>query len=329
MTDAAYPAATPRHDDGVDPAVRQFHVAVTAGFARYPDFAALPLADRRRIAEEVRQPWRSGGPKMHSVVEQKIGDTQTRIRIYRPGGEAVLPGLLYLHGGGWTMFSLDTHDRLMREYAARAGVAVIGIDYSLSPEAKFPRALDETLAIVRWLRVHGAAQGLDPGRLAIGGDSAGANLSVAANLRLRDAREPVLAAMLLNYGAFDSRPTSSYARYDGPDYMLTVLEMNDFWRNYTRSAADHGDPYVCPILADLTGLPAAFMAIAECDILVDANRAMAAALRSAGVAVEDVVYYGATHSFLEAMSIAPLAQRALADASRWLGEVLGGAPQES
>ena len=266
---------------------------------------------------------------MHRTVDLTAGDAGTSIRIHRPDDAAVLPGLVYLHGGGWTLFSLDTHDRLMREYAARAGVAVIGIDYSLSPEAKFPRALDETVAVVRWLRGQGAALGIDTARIAIGGDSAGANLSVAANLRLRDAREPLLAAMLLNYGAYDSRPTPSYARYDGPDYMLTVAEMDGFWRNYTRGAADLGDPYVCPALADLTGLPPAFMTIARCDILADMNRGMAMALRAAGVPVTDIVYDGATHSFLEAMSIAPLAQRALADASNWLREVLAHAPTES
>jgi acetyl esterase len=196
------------------------------------------------------------------------------------------------------------------------------LDYSLSPEAKFPQAIDELLSVVAWLREDGAALGLDTGRVAIGGDSAGANLSVATNLRLREAGQPGLAGMLLNYGVFDHAPTPSYERYDGPRYMLTVEEMERFWQNYLRCEAERPLPLASPLRADLSGLPPAFMAIAQCDILADANREMAKKLEAAGVPVEAVVYEGATHSFLEAVSIAPLADRGLADASAWLQGVL-------
>src|SRR5690606_27275876 len=226
------------------------------------------------------------------------------------------------HGGGWTLFSIDTHDRLMREYAARAGVAVVAVDYSLSPEARFPRALGETVDVIEWLRGHGAAHGIDALRLAVGGDSAGANLAVASQLRLRDAGMPVLSAMLLNYGAFSDRVTASWARYDGPEYMLEADEMHRFWDNYLRDGADRGNPLAMPLHADLRGLPAAFMAVAECDILVDDNHAMAAALGAAGVGVEFRGYAGATHSFLDAVSISDLADRALDETSTWLKQAL-------
>ena len=308
------------HDD-VDPDIRRFVVALNHGYGQFSDFAALPLPDRRAAAEVVREPWRAGGPAMAATREAEIAGC--RVRFHYPFERtAPQPALLYIHGGGWAMFSIDTHDRLMREYAARAGVVVVGVDYSLSPEARHPVALDEVVATFRALYADAAAYGLAPDLIGIGGDSAGANLAIAASLRLRslDASSP--AAMLLNYGAFDPTPTPSYARYDGPAYMLTVEEMDGFWRDYVSRPAMLDDPLVAPLRAELSGLPPAFLAIAECDILADANRAMAERLRAAGVAVEARVYPGATHSFLEAVSVSALAEAAFDDAARWLATTL-------
>ncbi len=310
--------------DDVDPEIRGFIAALNHGYGQFSDFDALPLPERRAAAETVRERWRAGGPVMAETTETVIAGC--RARLHRPHMEARTappPALLYIHGGGWTMFSIETHDRLMREYAARAGIVVIGIDYSLSPEAKYPVALNEVVNAFRALRRDAATFGIDRAAIAIGGDSAGANLSVAACLALRAANEPLPVAMLLNYGAFDPAATPSYARFDGPAYMLTISEMDRFWDNYTADSAALTDPLVAPLKADLAGLPATFLAIAECDILADANLAMAARLTAAGVAVEAQVYRGATHSFLEAMSIAALADRALDDAAHWLSARLG------
>ncbi len=308
--------------DDVDPDIRRFVDALNHGYGQFSDFAALPLPERRAAAESVRGPWREGGPVMHRTIDVRVADVG--LRLYIPTVAPVLPGMLYVHGGGWTMFSIETHDRLMREYAARAGVIVAGIDYSLSPEVKFPHALNEVVAAVAWLRSEGDTHGIDTDRIAIGGDSAGANLSVAASLALRGQGLPPLAAMLLNYGAFDSRPTDSYVRYDGPNYMLTVEEMDRFWDNYVAGPHQLADPLAAPLLADLHDLPPAFLAIAECDILADGNRAIAARLEAAGVPVDARLYRGATHSFLEAVSISPLADRAIEDASQWLRARMGG-----
>ncbi|TDK23097.1 alpha/beta hydrolase [Luteimonas aestuarii] len=309
--------------DDVDPRIRLFLQRMNAGYAAYPELPSASLPEARRIAEAVRAQWSAGGPGMASVEELHVGALQTRIRILRPVAGTTLPALVYLHGGGWTMFSIDTHDRLMREYAARAGVAVVAVDYSLSPEARFPRALEETVDVIGWLRGHGDAHGIESSRMAIGGDSAGANLSVASQLHLRAAGHAMLSAMLLNYGVYTDRRTASWDRYDGPDYMLESGEMQRFWDNYLRSDDDRRDPLAMPLLADLRGLPPAFMAIAECDILADGNHAMAEALREAGVDTDARTYRGATHSFLEAMSIAPLAGHAIDDAAAWLRQQLG------
>jgi acetyl esterase len=302
-------------EDGLDPDIRRFVTAVQRGYGEYRGFDALPLPERRRAAEAVRAPWRAGGPGMWRSADIRIGAVRGRVHI---PVEAPLGALLYLHGGGWTMFSIDTHDRLMREYARRSGAIVVGIDYSLSPEAKFPTALNDVLAAIDWLRGEGGGYGIDPARLAAGGDSAGANLAVAAALRLRELGLPQLKALLLNYGAFSAEPTASYERYGGPRYMLTVDEMQDFWNNYTASPAELGNPLVAPYRADLRGLSPAFFCIAACDILADSNRAMAARFAAARVPCEVHVYPGATHSFLEAVSIAPLAERALEEGARWL-----------
>jgi len=307
--------------DNLDPSIRQFQLRVAADYERHSSGVEGTIEERRRVAELVRAPWTEGGPEMAETIELRVGARQVPIRIHRPLADPGLPVLIYAHGGGWMIFSLDTHDRLMREYASRARVTVVGVDYSLAPEKKFPEPVEEIVGVVRWLRTEGAAERLDASRVAIGGDSAGANLAIATNLALLVAGEPALDAQLLNYGAFDPEPRSSYASFDGPDYNLTSDEMADFWKNYLPSnQADN--PLARPLLADLSGLPPTFLCIAECDILSDENWEMAKALEAAGVDVTAKGYAGATHSFLEAVSISPLADRALAEASEWLAEEL-------
>ena len=307
-----------KHDD-VEPGIRRFQQQTTADYQRLSGGSYRDLAHRRDVAERVRVPWVEGGPAMASTENLRVGEHSLRIRIHRPQTAAALPALVYLHGGGWVLFSIDTHDRLMREYAARSGCAVIGIDYRLAPETRYPDALEDIAAAIDWVREHGPEYGIDPARLAIGGDSAGANLAIATALRLRDRGDGhVLSGMILNYGVYDRETHPSYARYGGPEYMLTADEMAEFWHDYLGDAATGEDPLVRPMLADAAGLPPAFMCIAECDILADENRAMAARLAAAGVAVEAPIYAGATHSFLEAVSVSPLASRALDDAAAWL-----------
>lgn len=309
--------------DNLDPSIRQFQLRVAEDYLRHSSGVADTIEERRRVAELVRAPWAKGGPQMVETIDRRVGEKHVPIRIHRPNADPALPVLIYAHGGGWMIFSLDTHDRLMREYASRANVTVVGVDYSLAPEKKFPVPVEEIVSVVHWLRSEGADEGLQPSRVAIGGDSAGANLSIATNLALIAAGESTLDAQLLNYGAFDPEPRQSYEKFDGPDYNLTSEEMADFWTNYLPSDQT-GNPLARPLLADLSGLPPTFLCIAECDILSDENWEMAKALEEAGVKVKAKGYSGATHSFLEAVSISPLADRALAEASAWLWEELRG-----
>lgn len=306
-------------DDMVDPDIRRFVDAVAAAYGARG--APADTAERRRIAEEVRKPWREGGPIMAESVDFDMDGI--RLRLHRPVADEKLPIMLYIHGGGWVLFSIDTHDRLMREYAARAGIAVIGIDYSLSPDNKFPVALEECAAALDWIATQADTLNLDANRVLIGGDSAGANLSVATCLLQRARGRPLPAGMLLNYGAFSPDHLPSYARFGGEAYSLECDEMDAFWADYVDGPGQLAEPLVAPLRADLSGLPPAFLAIAECDILADCNHAFAAKLAAAGVPVEAVTYTGATHSFLEAVSIAPLARRAFDEQAAWMMKILG------
>jgi acetyl esterase len=322
MDHAQGKVASARGSD-LDPDIRHFIRTVGEVIARNPEFNRAPFPQVRSWAEIARAPWVRGGPAMLETLnlEAPTRHGNVPVRIHRPErGE--LPGLIYLHGGGWTLFSVDTHDRVMREYAARARCCVIGVDYALSPEQKFPVALEQVVDVVSWLAERGRTLGIDAGRLAIGGDSAGANLSVATCLLRRDeASVPPLVAMLLNYGAFFAHCSADACRrYGGPEYMLGCEEMSQYWRNYMRSDEDAHNPLVCPLLASLAGLPPAFLAIGECDVLAEQNIEMARRLQGAGVPARSVVYPGASHSFIEAMSIAAVSNRALADGSAWLGQ---------
>ena len=313
--------STMQHDMA-DPDIRRFVDAINAAYIEHGASAGASMATRRQIAERVRAPWREGGPIMAESAEMDMGGV--RLRLHRPVADEKLPVMLYIHGGGWTLFSIDTHDRLMREYAARAGIAVLGIDYSLAPESKFPVALEECAAALDWIAAQADALNLDATRVLIGGDSAGANLSVATCLLQRQRGRALPIAMLLNYGAFAPERTPSYARFGAGDYSLDADEMDAFWASYVDGPEQFADPLVAPLRADPTGLPPAFLAIAECDILADCNHAFARELEAAGVATHAVTYKGATHSFLEAVSIAPLAGRALDEQAAWIRDIVGG-----
>lgn len=317
-----------RQGEDLDPEVRRFVREVSEAWGGEPRLDTVTPEEARQIAERVRRPWTHDGPRMMTVTELDVPvpGGKVRVRCYDPGPAGVKPGLVYLHGGGWTFFSLDTHDRLMREYAARTRIVVVGVGYSLAPEAKYPVALEEVCGVVHFLRSQGASIGLATDRIAIGGDSAGANLATAACLKFRDEGDPVsLCAMVLNYGVFERWSTpEAQQRFGGEAYMLSGEEMERFWGNYLRDDRDLESPLVCPMNADLRGLPPALLLTGECDLLAEQSIRMAGRFHAAGVSAELRVYRGACHSFLEAVLISSLADRALRETAEWLGGVLNG-----
>ncbi|SDF56706.1 MULTISPECIES: alpha/beta hydrolase fold domain-containing protein [unclassified Duganella] len=300
--------------------VRDRGRALTAG-------RSLSWPERRVVAEQSRLPWQQGGPQMAST-EERVIDTEAgpvRLRFYRPLAGSGQAAMVYMHGGGWALFSIDTHDRLMREYAARSGMVVVGVDYALAPEARYPVALNQVVGVVRWLRAHAGELGIDADRLALGGDSAGGSLSMGTALKLRDAGEgDAVKAILSIYGGFSPECSpASRQRYGTPDDMLTADEVDEFWANYVGHIGDRRDPYLVPVLAALQGLPPVFLLVAECDVLAEQNMLMAGCLLEAGVAVKVKVYPGAPHSFIEAMGVSALASQAIDDGAQWLRSTLG------
>lgn len=310
----------------LDPDIMRFIDDVRDTGRRLTAGRTLGWPERRVIAEQSRLPWQEGGPQMASRIDH-VAETEAgpvRLRFFDPAPGAPKPALIYMHGGGWALFSLDTHDRLMREYAARSGMMVVGVDYALAPEARYPVALHQVVGTVRWLRAHGGQFGIDVERLALGGDSAGGSLSMGTVLKLRDAGETdVVKAVLSIYGGFspDYSPTAGQ-RYGTPDDMLTADEIDEFWNNYVGTMADRRDPYLVPVLADLRGLPPMFLVVAECDVLAEQNMQMAGSLLEAGVDVKVKVYPGAPHSFIEAMAVSQVASQAIDDGAAWLRRTL-------
>ena len=310
----------------LEPEIRRFVEKTSEDYKRLGGEGPLTPAQAREVAERVREPWRQGGPVMAWTRERLVPTRHgpVAVRAYAPVADPKGAALVYIHGGGWTIFSLDTHDRLMREYAARAGVTVVGIDYALSPEARFPVAHEQCVDVLHWLADHGGDLGIEPGRVAVGGDSAGGNLAIGAALALRDAGRPdLIKALVLNYASFGGDFTEEYhVRFGGPGYMLSSDEVSHFIGNYLAKPEDRFDQRVRIVDADLTDLPPTFMAIPECDLLSCQSLEMVPRLRAAGVPLKAEVYAGATHSFLEAMSISKVANRALDDEAVWLREVL-------
>lgn len=314
----------------LDPTIRDFIRRTDADYVRHRN-GRVPTRDEARIvAEKVRAPWVAGGPVMARTEEFSAPSPHgpVRLRLYDPDPSTPKPVMIYIHGGGWVMFSLDTHDRLMREYAARARMCVVGVDYSLSPEARYPVALDEIVAAIGYVCDQAASLGVLPDRLALGGDSAGANMALAAAIRLRDAGRPdVVKGLLLNYGAFDiDLLPEDHQRFGGEGYMLTSDEMKSFWDAYLGQGAASPDVLATPLRAELRGLPPVFLCIPQCDVLTGQSLLLHRRLKEAEVPADAVVYSGASHSFLEAVSISPVADQAFHDATAWLRDKLAARP---
>jgi acetyl esterase len=219
-------------------------------------------------------------------------------RLYAASQERSLPILVYFHGGGWVIGSLDTHDDLCRRLAIASGCLVVAVDYRLAPEHKFPAPVEDSFAATRWIAAHAKELGGDAKRLAVGGDSAGGNLATVVALLARDQGGPAIRYQLLIYPAVTKDFTLPSMKAYGEGLILTMTGMQWFWNHYLRLPADARDVRASPLLApSLKGLPPALVAIAEYDVLRDEGEEYAWRLQAAGVPVRLVRYDGMIHAF--------------------------------
>lgn len=242
------------------------------------------------------------------------------LRLYRPAGlPAAAPVLVYFHGGGWTIGDLDTHDVLCRELALGAGCAVAAVDYRLGPEHRFPAAVDDALLATRWVQAQAKTLGVDPARLALGGDSAGGNLAAVVALALRDAEAdagagdaPAPRLQLLVYPATDMRAGAPSHQANGDGYLLTRDSIAYFRGHYIADEAQWSDWRASPLLhADLSRLPPALVLTAGFDPLRDEGRAYADALSAAGTPAQYVCFERQIHGFITMGRVVPEARTAV------------------
>jgi len=249
------------------------------------------------------------------------------VRVYVPAGTLPLPGLVYFHGGGWVAGDLETHDVLCRALANGAGCTVVAVHYRRAPEAKFPAAIDDAVAATRWVAEHASELGIDPQRLAVGGDSAGGNLAAAVCLVLRDSGGPRLVHQLLIYPVTDCTFETPSYRDKADGYRLTRAAMQFYWNHYLRDPSDADDPRASPLrAADVSNLPSAYVITAEYDPLRDEGRAYAERLRATGVPVVHHDEPGMIHGYLGSAGALDAGRRATTEAAAALRAAFSRTP---
>ncbi|MEE1758580.1 MULTISPECIES: alpha/beta hydrolase [unclassified Streptomyces] len=311
----------------LEPAAAAFAEAT----ANPPFLFELPPAEGRKAVDEVQ----SGEIAKPEIDEEWItvsgGPTgSVRARIVRPAGaEGVLPVILYIHGAGWVFGNAHTHDRLVRELAVGARAAVVFPEYDLSPEARYPVAIEQNYAVAKWVVEQGASKDLDGARLAVAGDSVGGNMTAALTLMAKQRGDVPLVQQVLFYPVTDAGfDTGSYHQF-ATGYFLRRDGMRWFWDQYTTDEAERAQITASPLRASvdqLKDLPPALVITGEADVLRDEGEAYANKLREAGVAVTAVRFQGVIHDFvmLNALRETHAAEAAITLATTTLRTALHG-----
>jgi acetyl esterase len=291
------------------------HLTLEPAAQAFADAAAVPplLQDlspdeARSALEEIQAAAVDKLPVQDEWVTVRAAVGDVRVRIVKPQRAAgSLPAVLYMHGGGWIIGSASTHDRLVRELAVGARAAVVFVEYDRSPEARYPVAIEQGYATAQWIGREGEAHGIDPTRIAVAGESVGGNMAAALALMAKERGDVRFVHQALFYPVTDAgQDTASYRRF-ATGYHLTAKAMEVFWDAYAPDAGARSEITASPLKAtteQLTGLPPAFVAVDEADVLRDEGEEYAAKLRAAGVEVTTVRYDGTIHDF---MMLNPLA----------------------
>jgi len=291
----------------------------------FPGFASMQVEDARALFAAMERP---AGEPVGGVEDRTVPGPggEIPVRLYRPlePAGAGAPIVVFFHGGGWTVGSIDGHDLLCRALTNRARCVLVSVDYRLGPEHRFPAAVDDAWAATVWAAEHAAELGADPGRLVVAGDSAGGTLAAVVAIQARDAGGPPIAYQYLIYPATDLRRRDwpSYAE-NGTGYFLEVRDMEWFAGHYLRTPADADDWRASPAAArDHTGLPPALIQTAEYDPLRDQGEAYRDLLSAAGVPAKAVRYPGMIHGFLS-LDVLDASKTALEDAAAEVRSTLG------
>lgn len=290
-----------------------------------PEFSTLTPDQARKLS---LAPPPAVPTAVHAVENRRIAGSQAEIpvRIYRADPARAHRGaLVYFHGGGWVIGGLDSHDETARRLCAGSGCTVIGVDYRLAPETRYPGAMIDCFDATTWVAREAASLGIDPARIAVGGDSAGGNLAAAVALRARDTGGPAIAFQLLVYPVADANFETGSYRANATGYLLTRSGMQWFWDHYVPSAEARKEPYAAPLQAkSLRGLPPALVITAEFDPLRDEGEAYAEALAAAGVDTGLTRYDGVVHGFFGMHATVGKALTATEQACNTLRQYLGG-----
>ena len=282
-----------------------------------------PPDESRRISRERSRMFKSRPVGLPAVTDRHVPGPAGAIpvRIYAPGTEEVYPVVVYYHGGGWFMGSIETHDVICRKLAVRTPAIVVSVDYRLAPEHPFPAAVDDAYAALSWVSCNASSFGGDGRRLAVAGDSAGANLAAVVSILARDRKGPAIAGQFLAYPATDSSRLDTRSMRDfGEGYYLTRRYIEIFRLHYAPNPQDWENPLVSPLLApSLVDLPPAVIVTAQFDPLRDEGEAYATRLIEAGVPVVRKRFPGLIHGFLAMDRVFPQADQALALAAAELG----------
>jgi acetyl esterase len=310
----------------LEPAAQSFVEAT----AKHPFLFELPPAQGRKLLDGLQ----SGKITEPEIDEEWItvegGPTgEVKARIVKPrGATGTLPVVLYIHGAGWVFGDAKTHDRLVRELAVGVGAAVVFPEYSRSPEAHYPVAIEQNYAVAQWIVKEGVAKGLDATRFAVAGDSVGGNMTAAATFMAKERGDVDFVAQLLFYPVTDANfDTGSYQQF-GEGYYLRRDGMQWFWDQYTTDEDNRNEITASPLRASLEqlgDLPPAMVINGEADVLRDEGEAYANKLRQAGVPVTAIRHQGMIHDFvmLNALRGTHAAQAAITEAIDFLSEALG------
>jgi acetyl esterase len=282
----------------LEPASQEFVEATS----KPPFLYELTPAEARKVLDDVQ-----AAPIDKLAVEERwitvlseVGDVRVRI-VRPPDATGTLPVILYMHGGGWVLGNSDTHDRLVRELAVGTGATVAFVEYDRSPEVHYPVAIEQGYATARWIVREGAANQLDPGRMAVAGDSVGGCMAAALALMANERGDVRFVQQSMYYPVTDARMNTASYEQLAEGYFLTAKGMAWFWDAYLPEVDRRSEPFASPLRAtdeQLAGLPPTFVIVDEADVLRDEGEAYAARLRAAGVAVTTVRYDGITHDFM-------------------------------